>query len=721
MKRRASRLTATGGLALLGVALWWVLPWWWSKVHSPAPGPVILISIDTLRADHLPIYGYRAVRTPTIDALAADGIVFENAYAHSPQTLPSHVSILSGRLPFEHGVRDNVGFAVKPAETLLPAMLRGAGYLSGGFVSAYVLRDETGIGKPFDHFDARMPPSSPEVAIGQLQRDGTATLAAADRWLDALQSRRFFLFFHIYEPHSPYTPPARFSEYAPYDGEIAFADEIVGGLIASLKRRGLYDDALVVLLSDHGEGLGDHGEQEHGLFLYRDTIRVPLVIKLPRRQRAGGRVATPVQHIDLVPTILDVLGLPAMSALDGRSLRPLFTGGTIQERGLYAEALYSRYHFGWSELYSLTDAQYSFIRAPRDELYDVQRDPDQQHNLASERDSTRLAMRGALERLTAGARIEAPAEVSADARERLRALGYVGVAPPTHGAGTADLPDPKDKVQVLERYRAAIALVRQGQFDEALSKFRAIADENPTMADVWSEIGGLALRLGRTEQALSAYKRVVEVAPHDTGALVSVADTLLKLGRLDEARAQAALAADTIPASDVRWRARAHQTLTMIALARHDEPGARAEAARANEIDSTLPMPQFVEGLIRYNANQFDAAVPFLQQALNQSASSTVQIPELRYYLGDALARVERYSEAEPILTEEVRLFPYDLRARAALAMLYRATGHIDASDRAVESIVRVSPSAEGQALAEKLWTLFGEPDKARAVARRKE
>jgi tetratricopeptide (TPR) repeat protein len=688
------------------------------RFHGSASrsGPVILISIDTLRADHLPVYGARGPRTPTIDALAADGVVFDNAYAHSPQTLPSHVSILSGRLPFQHGVRDNVGFAVKPDERLLPGMLHNAGYVSGGFVSAYVLRDETGVGKSFDHYDARMPPSSPEVAIGQLQRDGASTLEAAERWLDGVQSSRFFLFFHIYEPHSPHSPPARFSMYSPYDGEIAYADEIVGNLIASLKRRRLYDEALIVLLSDHGEGLGDHGEQEHGLFLYRSTIRVPLVIKLPRQQNAGRRVTAPVQHIDLVPTVLDVLGLPAQPALQGRSLEPLFTGGAIQEQGLYAEALYSRYHFGWSELYSLTDAQYSFIRAPRDELYDIQKDPGQLNNLAPQRDSTRLAMRGALDRLIAGVSIEAPGDVGAEARERLRALGYVGTAPAASVSGES-LPDPKDKVQVLERYRAGIALVQKGQFEEALTAFRAIAAENPAMADLWSEIAGLALRLGRNEEALAAYKRVVTIAPHDPGALVSVADTLLRLGRLDEARAQAAAAVDIIPATEVRWRGRAHQTLAMIALARHDDSAARAEATTAHEIDPALPMPQYVEGLIRYNRGEFAAAIPFLQHALEESASSTVQVPELRYYLGDALARTERYAEAEPVLTDEVRLFPYDLRARAALAMLYRATNRIDASDRTIEAIVRISPSEDGRALAARLWQMFGESEKARQVA----
>lgn len=712
LTRRAGVIVTA--LVAIGASL---VVWWRYSAPPRAFPPIILISIDTLRADHLPVYGYQSVRTPAIDALAADGIVFENAYAHSPQTLPSHASILSGRLPFEHGVRDNVGFAVRPDEKMLPAMLRDLGYASGGFVSAYVLRDETGIGRTFDQYDANMPPSSPEVPIGQLQRDGANTLASADRWLDSLRSHRFFLFFHTYEPHSPYTPPSRFAEYSPYDGEIAAADEIIGRLVESLKRRGIYSEALILLLSDHGEGLGEHGEQEHGLFLYRDTIRVPLLIKLPRQRNAGRRVAAPVQHIDLVPTIRDLLGLPTDAALRGRTLRPVFGGGSVRDEGMYAEALYPRYHFGWSELYALTDAQYSYIRAPREELYDLRRDPGQQTNLASERESTRVAMRGALERLTAGASIEAPDEVSADARERLTGLGYVGMAPVTDKSSGA-LPDPKDKVQVLERYRAAIALVREGHFDRALSDFRAIAAENPTMADVWSEIGGLALRLGRTQDAVAAYKRLVEIAPRDRSALINVAEALLKLGKLDEAREHAALAAQTIPESDVRWRAKAHQTLAMIALARRDEAAARAEAKRASEIDPSLPMSQYVEGLIRYNAHQFDAAVPFFQEALKQSASSTVQIPELRYYLGDALAHNDRFTEAEPVLIDEVRLFPYDLRARAALAMLYRATGRIEASNRAVESIVRVSPSAEGGALAEKLWRMFGEPERARAVKR---
>jgi arylsulfatase A-like enzyme/Flp pilus assembly protein TadD len=708
---------AIGGVAAVVLMAGAAAGWYLLRPTSRAVQPIVLISIDTLRADHLPIYGYQHVMTPAIDALAGDGLVFDRAYAHSPQTLPSHVSILSGRLPFEHGVRDNVGFTVKANEATLPVLLKPLGFASAGVVSAYVMRQETGIGRGFDYFDASLPPSSGEVAVGELQRDGMESLAVARRWLDAQQSDRFFLFFHIYEPHAPYAPPARFRQWAPYDGEIAYADEIVGGLIAALKERRLYDQALVILLSDHGEGLGDHGEQEHGLFLYSETIRVPLVIKLPFQRGAGRRIAQPVQHIDLVPTILDLVHAPQPQGLRGRSLRPLLGGGSISEQALYAEALYARYHLGWSELYALTDARYRFIRAPRDELYDLTQDPGERRNIAGDRGTTRAAMRTELDHLLRGSAIQAPGEVGTDVQERLRALGYVGTQPTISPVpGSDSLPDPKDKVQVLERYRAAIAEVQAGRFDEALAGFRAIVAENPGMADVWSEIAGLLVRLGRTEQAVAAYKRLVEVAPQDPSALVSVADGLLKLGRLDEARAQAALAAETIPSGEIRWRAKAHQTLAMIALARKDNQQARAEAKLVRDTDPSLPFPDFVEGLIRYNAGEFAAAVPLFEAALKKSASRTIQLADLRYYLGDSLGRLERYVEAERQFRDEVQLFPHSLRARAGLAMLYRATGRLDASNRAVESIVRISPTPEGYALAEKLWTMFGERARADEV-----
>ncbi len=228
---RPFRYTFILVLTALGATLAAVGGWRYARASAPASGPIVLISIDTLRADHLPAYGYTKVKTPAIDALAADGVVFERAYSHAPQTLPAHASLLSGRLPFETGVRDNIGFAIKPGERMLPQMLRDRGYSTAAVVSAFVLRKETGIGQGFDFFDGEMPQASLDTSIGQVQRDGGASEAIAEQWLASAGTTRAFLFLHLYEPHKPYAPPERFAEYAPYDGEIAYADEIVGLLI----------------------------------------------------------------------------------------------------------------------------------------------------------------------------------------------------------------------------------------------------------------------------------------------------------------------------------------------------------------------------------------------------------------------------------------------------------------------------------------------------------
>ena len=436
-------------------------------------GPIILISIDTLRADRLPVYGYTALDTPAIDALAADGVLFEHAYSHSPQTLPAHTSMLTGKLPFEHGVRDNLGFSVDEEETLLPDLLAPQGYTSAAVVSSFVLRKEVGLARAFDVYDDEMPVASPEMSIGQVQRDGADSLAVAERWLDTTDASPFFLFLHLYDPHKPYSPPTRFGHYGPYNGEIAYADEIVGRLFDSLRARGLYDDALIILLSDHGEGLADHAEEEHGIFLYDEAIHVPFLVKLPNSRAAGRRVPDPVQHIDLLPTLLDLAGAEPLEGLRGRSLRPLLVGDRDPwpTRHIYSEALYPRYHFGWSELYALTTAQFRFIKAPREELYDLIADPDERENLAPRRARTALDMRAALDELLGTGPIEAPAAVSDDVLQRLRALGYLGGGTDVDTDTAAEaLPDPKDKVGVLEQYRTAVDLGGRREFDKAIAE-----------------------------------------------------------------------------------------------------------------------------------------------------------------------------------------------------------------------------------------------------------
>ncbi|MEO6235833.1 MAG: sulfatase-like hydrolase/transferase [Vicinamibacterales bacterium] len=683
---------------------------WWPS-SSPADGPVILISIDTLRADHLPAYGYSRVRTPNIDALAAGGTTFEQAYTHAPQTLPAHASILSGELPFEHAVRDNIGFTVKAGQWFLQRALHDRGWPTGGFVSAYVLRSATGIGQGFDRYDSELPPSSGELSIGQLQRDGDKTLAAAEAWMGGIdKTKPFFLFLHLYEPHKPYAPPERFSSYEPYDGEIAHADEIVGRLFDRLRAGGLYDRATIVLVSDHGEGLGDHGEQEHGLFLYRETTRVPLIVKLPGRH-AAARVAAPVQHIDIAPTILDLVGAPKHAGARGRSLRPLLEGtGTLPDTGIYAEALYSRYHFGWSELYALTDSRYRLIRAPRDELFDLERDPKESASIAAARPQVRQAMRSALEGLIANASIAAPAAVSEEDKQRLIALGYVGGGSSAALALPGDsLPDPKDKVKLLEQYRRASDLAGKLKFDEAVGVYREVLAEDPEMTDVWLQLAEVEIRRGGMDDAIKAYKEVIKRKPKDSGSLIGAASALLRIGQLDAARQHADLAVSVAPAG-------AHELLAKIALALHDREGARAEAGLAQAADPSLPMPFYVEGILNYADGKYAEALVPLTRARDALQGRTVQMNDLNYYIGDSLARLERYPQAEPYLKDEIRLFPHNTRARAGLAMLYRAMGRDMDSEREIEELLRVSPTPEARVVAAQLWNMFGEPEKAQRV-----
>jgi arylsulfatase A-like enzyme/Tfp pilus assembly protein PilF len=715
---RPFRYTFILVLAAAGTALAAVGGWRYARASAPVSGPIVLISIDTLRADHLPIYGYQKVKTPAIDALAADGVVFEHAYSHAPQTLPAHAAILSGRLPFDTGVRDNVGFVVKPGERMLPQMLHDRGFTTGGIVSAYVLRKETGIAQGFDFFDGEMPPSSPELNIGQVQRDGAESETIAEHWLDSQRSSRTFLFLHLYEPHKPYTPPERFAQYAPYDGEIAYSDEIVGRLVRYLKSHQLYDRSTIILLSDHGEGLGDHGEQEHGLFVYDEAIHVPLVVKPAGNLGTGRRVGNVVQHIDIVPTILDLVKAPAPGNLRGRSLRPLIDGtGQLPEQAVYSEALYARYHFGWSELTALTDGRYRFIKAPRRELYDLERDPHERQNLALDRTQAAQALGGALDRLVGGAVIQAPAELSADARERLQALGYVGAQADVPTAPGDSLADPKDKHEILERYRAAIDLAAERKWPQAIALLQQILGDDPEMADVWSQLATFSIRADRLDLAVDAYKHFIELKPSDPSGYLGAAGAYLRAKKLDDAREHARLAADVASERDVRSRASAHELLANIALARQDLDAAREEAELARKADPTRPLPTFIEARILYDEGRYADALPLFEQTITDlKHAGALQINDLHYYTADTLGRMERYPEAEKEFLAELHFFPQNTRARAGLAMLYQATERPDLAAAAIGDMLRLTPTPEAYALAARLWTMFGNLQQANAV-----
>ncbi|MDE3154561.1 MAG: sulfatase-like hydrolase/transferase [Acidobacteriota bacterium] len=716
--RRSWRAALVIGLVGLGVVIAAATGWRYARTSSPISGPIVLISIDTLRADHLPVYGYQHGDTPNIDALARDAVVFEHAYTQAPQTLPAHASLLTGELPFQDGVRDNLGFILKPGTDTLARQLDARGFTTGGVVSSFVLRKETGIGQGFDFFDASLPSSSPDLSLGDVRRDGADSEAVAERWLDQQASSRFFLFLHLYDVHRPYITRPAFSTLAPYDQQVSYDDEMVGRLLDALKRKKLYEQATIILVSDHGEGLGDHGEQEHGVFLYNDTVHVAFIVKMPGNQRAGTRIAEPVQHIDVVPTILDLVHAPRPAGLLGRSLRPLLEGtGKVPETGIYAEAMYPRYHFGWSALYSLTDSRYRYIRAPHPELYDLQRDPGERHNILDDRPRVAEAMAGALAQIMAGAKEQAPAQVSADTLERLQSLGYVGTVSSTP-SDTPDskLPDPKDKIQVLEAYRNAVDLADHREFAQAIAGLQKVVAAEPEMADVWDQIASLSLRTGQPKEAAEAYKHLVTLKPDRPNGYLGMATALLQLKQYDQAIEHARLAASVTPKDDPIGAATAHALIAKIAMAEGNAALANQEAAAAEQFDPTLPMKAYIAARLLYNQGKYAEAVPLFEQALAAVKKRSTQIPELHFYAGDSLARLDRYAEAERQFREELHYFPQNIRAYASLAMLYRAAGNDAASEQSIQALLTASPLPESYATAAKLLTVFGEPQKAAAV-----
>ncbi len=686
--------------------------------HSPSgaqSGPIVLISIDTLRADHLPAYGYKGVSTPAIDALAADGVVFEHAYAHAPQTLPSHVSILSGELPFETGVRDNVGFTVKPGQRMLQGLLLGRGYQTAGFASSFILRPETGIGQGFQVYDANTPPPSPNETFTTVRRDGAKTLDLVEQWLGRQASARFFLFVHFYEPHRPYRPPPRYAGYPnPYDGTVAYVDELVGRLVADLKARGLYDRATIALVSDHGEGLGDHGEQEHGVFLYDSTLRVAFIVKLPGERDAGKRVTAPVEHIDLVPTLLDVAGIPIPSDLKGKSLRVAMNGSdpSLADRGIYSETLYPLYHFGWSPLYALTDVRYRFIRAPKPELYDLQRDGGELRNLQPERPQTAASMLAALDQLAGARRVDQPSPVSGAELERFQALGYIGSSRTPPAAEGGELPDPKDKIAVLEAYRQGVDLRSQGKPAEAAAAFQRVLADNPSMVDVWAQLAAVFTQQGMTAQAVEALKHAVQLDPSLADNQVTLASAEFTLGHLDEAADHAKQALTGKPGI-------AHELLARVALARGNEQEALAEARLAERADPSLAYPLYVQGVSLAKAGQYGQAIGFFQRATENVKAHHLELQDLHLSTADALAHLGRTDEAEAEFKEEMAKFPQNVRARVGLAMLYQAEGRArEASDLLIGGL-QSNPTPANYAMVVRTFYVLGERDAAREVLAR--
>lgn len=728
---RPVRYTFILVLVALSTAMAAVGGWRFARASAPVSGPIILISVDALRADRLGAYGASNSRTPAMDTLATDGVVFERAYSPSPQTLPAHASLLTGRLPFRTGVRDTVGFALPPREETIAEVLRGRGYDTAAIVSSYALRQETGIDQGFAFFDDELT-EDPSMAVGPLVRDGTEAQQIAEHWLETARTDRAFLFLHLHGAHSPHRPLDGDLDLAGrYDHAVAYSDEAVGGLIQYLKSHQLYDQSTIILTSDHGEGLGDHGEQGHGLLLYEEAVRVPLIIKPAAGEGRVRRVPDLVQLVDLVPTIADLARAPLPDDLDGESLAPLLEGEgeRLSPRLIYAESLFGHYHFGWSPMASLTDGRFRYIRTSRDELYDLEADPHEQVNLVMEQPERTARLRSALDALHPGTAFPRPPSFEAataaevfdgtgnDVRHRLEALGYVVGTWRTPTPDDGVLPDPKDKVAVLESYREAVDLAAGRQWLRAIEVLQVILRHDPGDADLWRRLAVTARRAGRHDRAVEAWRRAAARDPDDPGAPLGAAAALLHIGRLAEARAQAEAALVSAGDPEVDAKARAHELLARIALAQHDADAARSHADAALSLAPGRPLPEYVEGRLLFDRKRYADALPHFERALALlSDPAAGPIADLHLSAAETLVHLERHDEAEREFLEELARFPDNMRARTGLATLYDATGRAAEAADVIADLLLVHPTPDGYRAAAWLWTAFGQPKQAAAV-----
>ena len=672
-----------------------------ARQAPPATGaPVIVISIDTLRADRLPAYGYSGVATPAIDRLRRDGVLFENAYTHSPLTLPAHASLLSGLLPPEHGVRNNIGYKLEPRHETFATALRARGYATGAAVSAFVLRRAAGLDAGFDFYDD-VATARGAKAVGEVQRDGKQTVSKALEWLRGRSGRPFFLFVHLYEPHTPWTPPeperARYG--ATYEGEIAAADAAVGLLLDGLRELGRYDDALIVLTSDHGEGLLDHGEPEHGILLYREALHVPLLLKLPRAERGGTKLAAPAGLRDVVPTLAAALGVPAPSAARGRDL---LAPGAAETAAVYAETYYPRIHLGWSELRSLVDARYHLIDGPRPELYDVARDPAETRDILSERPQVASAMRTALASGTSD--FEPPAPATSEERERLASLGYLAAGAPAPETAVA-LPNPRDRIASYVAARAAFGLVEQGRDLEAVRAFDRVLAENPAFVDALTERAAALGRLGRYRESVAAYREAIEKAPDLAVPLsLTVARIQLEMGDLAEARATAE------KAKGVEADA-AHELLASVALAAGNLDEAEREAMLVARDPGALARAAVVRAEVAARLGHPEQALERLD-GVRAGGASLGPVPWLEFVRGDVLARLGRHEEAEAALRAEIQAFPSHARAYASLAIVRALRGApLAESRRVLVEMSRAAPGPGSVALAARALAFIGDEE----------
>jgi arylsulfatase A-like enzyme/tetratricopeptide (TPR) repeat protein len=623
---------------------------------------LVLITLDTTRADRLGCYGYASAKTPHIDALAKEGVLFEQAASPVPLTQPAHSSLMTGTYPTYHGVRINGSAALSQAQTTLAEILGANGYQTGAFIGAFVLDKRWGLNQGFQVYDDQFDLKKfKRLDLAGVQRPADQVTDSALAWLEREKQNPFFAWIHFYDPHTPYEPPEPYAaEYGGrgpaglYEGEIAFVDSQVGRLVSFLETNGIDHRTVLVLVGDHGESLGSHGEGTHGYFVYDYALHVPLVVAAPFEELRAVRVESQVSMVDVFPTVLSLLGIESDAPVQGRSLVPaMFQSGEAQESYAYAESMTPSLQFGWSPLHSLRSSRYKWIEAPKPELYDLLADPEERTNVYERNPGVAREMKTELDRLMRETAQNAPEPEAADfdkeTIESLAALGYIGGPAPRPLDPSKPLADPKDKLRIFSAVQQAGEWMVKDEYPEAVELLESALQEEPGMSQAHLMLGTSYAELGKKPEAKVHFDLVLKDDPRSVQALIGMANILI-----DEGRSQ-----------------------DVIALCK-----------RTLSLDERNPQAYTLLGEVHVNLGKPDQAVPYFEKALEVQPKLT----QNRLNLAGSLIEVQQYDRAERLLNEILRDYPRFPLAQFNLGLLHEEQGQREQARSAYAAEVEAYP-----------------------------
>jgi arylsulfatase A-like enzyme/Tfp pilus assembly protein PilF len=633
---------------------------------NPQDLNILFFTLDTTRADHLGCYGYPRIETPNIDRLAGQGIRFENATSQAPLTLPSHSSIFTGTYPFYNGVRDNGGFYLESDKTTLAEVLQQAGWVTSAFIGAFVLDSRWGVNQGFDYYYDNFDFAKYKtISLDSVQRKGGEVIQAFFDWFRGNWQKKFFSWIHLYDPHTPYEPPepykTRYGDHpwGLYDGEIAYVDSLIGNVVEELEKKGLLQKTLIIIVGDHGESLGEHHESGHGFFVYDATQSVPLIVRVPAPALQDKVIESQVQNVDIMPSLLELLGLPLPREVQGRSFLPLIvsqSGGG--ERLAYSETYYPRYHYGWSELKSLRSVKYKFIQAPRPELYDLVRDPSEQSNIygSSLEEGKRLERQ--LQNLQAkmsakGIEDKGPQNLDGDAREKLMALGYIGgFTSSSKLAKSGELGDPKDKIILYNKIKQAEGASANKEFDDSLKLIDEVIAEDPGIMEARQVKANIFLELDRPEEAVAECQEALKVDEEYEAAIFTMAQAYKRLKKYDEAI---------------------------------------AGYGRIIQLDPRDPKPYVNLGEIYCDTKDLDKAIANLQKAISIDPEHSAMAHNL---LGSAYLEKKMLEPAEKEIRLSLQMRPNIPDAHHNLGILYEDKGDMEKAMQEYKREIEIHPAA---------------------------